>query len=200
MVRHHDALMPGYRLACPARDPITSSALIVVMTIGSTLPYGTVRDCTVYSADRKGAYSLPACPSCARVSAATAAADLPRPNASACWPRWPRNGARPGTPYFVGPDARPDARINRFWREPGIRGRAEATLRRYAFSVKVWLNFLEDYGVPWDQAGPHCLAAFKEWRMSAEANGERVQAGSFTSCDASSNCDTQPPATTGTIT
>jgi hypothetical protein len=108
-----------------------------------------------------------------------AAVDDVVPGAGDVWDRAQRNGARPGTPYFIGPEGRPDARINRFWREPGVRGRAEATLRRYAFSVKVWLNFLEDYGVAWDQAGPHCLAAFKEWRMSAEANGEPVEAGSF---------------------
>jgi hypothetical protein len=59
----------------------------------------------------------------------------------------------------------------------GIRGRSEATIRRYAFSVKVWLNFLEACGVAWDQAGPECLAAFKDWRMSAEDNAAHVEAG-----------------------
>jgi hypothetical protein len=106
----------------------------------------------------------------------TAIGDLV-PGAGEVWERARRNGARSGTPYFTGPDGRPDARINRFWREPGIRGRSEATICRYAFSVKVWLNFLEACGVAWDQAGPECLAAFKDWRMSAEDNAAHVEAG-----------------------
>lgn len=60
-----------------------------------------------------------------------------------------------------------------------MRGRSEATIRRYAFSVKVWLNFLAAFGVPWDRTGPECLAAFKDWRMSAEDNAAHVEAGSF---------------------
>lgn len=101
------------------------------------------------------------------------------PGAGDVWERAERNGARSGTPFFTGPDGRPDARINRFWRDPGIRARKEATIRRYAFSVKVWLNFLEACGVAWDQAGPECLAAFKDWRMSTDDNTAHVEAGSF---------------------
>jgi integrase family protein with SAM-like domain len=103
----------------------------------------------------------------------------PAGHAVAQWERARRNGARSGTPYFTGPDGRPDPRINQFWREPGVRGRSEATIRRSAFSVKVWLNFLAACGVAWDQVGPECLAAFKDWRMSAEDNGAHVEAGSF---------------------
>ena len=101
------------------------------------------------------------------------------PGAGDVWERARRNGARSGTPYFTGPDGRPDARINRFWREPGVRGRSEATIRRYTFSVKVWLNFLAAFGVAWDRSGPECLAAFKVWRMSTEDNAAHVEAGSF---------------------
>lgn len=93
------------------------------------------------------------------------------------WAR--RNGAREGTPYFVAPSGRADARVNRFWREPGIRTLAEGTLRRYAFALKVWLDFLHAYGVAWDAAGPQELAAFKEWRLSAEQAGGHVMPGSF---------------------
>jgi integrase len=89
------------------------------------------------------------------------------------------NGAREGTPFFVSPDGRPDARLNRFWREPSVRTLARESQRRYAYSLKVWLNFLHAYGVEWDQAGPDTVAAFKEWRMSALEADEHVGAGSF---------------------
>ncbi|WP_237112854.1 site-specific integrase [Mycobacteroides abscessus] len=56
---------------------------------------------------------------------------------------------------------------------------AASSLRRYALSLKTWLNFLQAVGVPWDGASPSTLAAFKEWRMSAEAAQSRVTANSF---------------------
>jgi hypothetical protein len=93
------------------------------------------------------------------------------------WAR--RNGARDGTPFFVGPSGRADARVNAFWRAPGVRGLAEGTLRRYAFSLRVWLDFLDACGLRWDQAGPEALGAFKEWRLSAEEAEEHVAPGSF---------------------
>jgi integrase len=89
------------------------------------------------------------------------------------------NGARDGTPFLVSPYSRPDARLNRFWREPSVRTLARESQRRYAYSLKVWLNFLHAYGVDWDQAGPHTVAAFKEWRMSAVEADQHVSAGSF---------------------
>lgn len=101
------------------------------------------------------------------------------PGVGGVWDLARRNGAREGTPFFVGPGGRPDGRVNRFWREPGIRTRSPETLRRYAHSLKVWLNFLAAYEESWDQVGPHTLAAFKEWRMSSADNVEHVGAGSF---------------------
>nr|WP_197672068.1 site-specific integrase [Alloactinosynnema sp. L-07] len=92
-----------------------------------------------------------------------------------------RNGARDGTPYLLGPDGRADARINAFWRAPGVGGRrlARDTKRRYAFSLKVWLDFLFAVGCRWDAATPSVVAAFKEWRLSAEENPRHVVPGSF---------------------
>ncbi|MDN4519650.1 site-specific integrase [Mycolicibacterium austroafricanum] len=90
-----------------------------------------------------------------------------------------RNGARDGTPFFLDPWGRADALVNAYWRDPLVRGRATGTLRRYALSLKVWLNFLHAMGVRWDQASRSELAAFKEWRLSAEDNPQHVSPNSF---------------------
>lgn len=90
-----------------------------------------------------------------------------------------RNGAVDGTPYFVAPDGRADARINQFWRDPSVRGLAVETKRRYAFSLRVWLNFLNAIGVAWDCADAVTLADFKVWRMSAEEADRHVSATAF---------------------
>jgi hypothetical protein len=81
-----------------------------------------------------------------------------------------RNGARHGTPFFVDPDGYADARVNRFWRAPGVRSLKLGSQRRYAFSMKIWLNFLAVMGVPWDRADATTLASFKEWRLSGTAD------------------------------
>src|SRR5262249_44354459 len=93
------------------------------------------------------------------------------------WAR--RNGARHGTPMFLDPSGRADVKVNAFWRAPGVRGLAVATQRRYAFSLKVWLDFLHVLEVPWERATAAELAGFKEWRLSVEDNPQCVAAGSF---------------------
>ena len=90
-----------------------------------------------------------------------------------------RNGARDGTPFFLDPWGRADALVNAYWRDPLVRGRATGTLRRYALSLKVWLDFLHMVDVRWDQASRSELAAFKEWRLSAEKNPQQVGPNSF---------------------
>jgi integrase len=90
-----------------------------------------------------------------------------------------RNGACQGTPIFVDPSGRADVRVNSFWRAPGVQGLAVATQRRYAFSLKVWLDFLCVVQVPWERATAAELAAFKQWRLSVEDNPQCVAPGSF---------------------
>jgi Phage integrase, N-terminal SAM-like domain len=90
-----------------------------------------------------------------------------------------RNGAREGTPFFLDPAGRADWRINAFWRAPGIRGLKPETQRRYAYSLKVWLDFLTAIGTRWDQVSRTELALFKEWRLSAEDNPGCVSPNAF---------------------
>lgn len=101
------------------------------------------------------------------------------PDAGDVLARAKRNGARHGTPYFLAPSGRADVLVNSFWRDPSVRRLTEGTKRRYARSLKVWLDFLYAVGVRWDQATRSDLAAFKEWRLSAEDNPEHVSAGTF---------------------
>jgi integrase len=89
------------------------------------------------------------------------------------------NGARDGTPFFLDPTGRADVLVNAFWRAPETRRLATDTWRRYALSLKVWLNFLYAVGARWDQASPNDLASFKQWRLSAEDNIAPVAPGSF---------------------
>lgn len=89
------------------------------------------------------------------------------------------NKAKNGTPYFLRPDGRSDARINLFWRDSGVRTLKVTTQHRYAWSLKVWLDFLEAYEVEWDNVTVDVLAAFKDWRMSAEDAEQHVEPGTF---------------------
>ncbi|WP_235624127.1 hypothetical protein [Mycolicibacterium goodii] len=61
-----------------------------------------------------------------------------------------RNGARDGTPFFLDPWGRADAVVNAYWRDPAIKRRATAPVRRYALSLKIWLDFLHAVDVRWD--------------------------------------------------
>lgn len=89
------------------------------------------------------------------------------------------NGARDGTPIFVSPEGRPDARLNRFWRTPSARSLSSESAKRYAYSIKVWLNFLHACGAAWDSVTPGMVGAFKEWRLSSIDAPEHVTATTF---------------------
>ncbi|MFI0716384.1 integrase [Streptomyces inhibens] len=93
------------------------------------------------------------------------------------WAR--RNGARQGTPFLVAPDGRADPRINLFFRVGPVVARRPRTLRRYAFSLVVWLEFLEACGQQWDEAAAEDFEAFKYWRMTDDRNAGRVRPPSF---------------------
>lgn len=93
------------------------------------------------------------------------------------WAR--RNGARQGTPFLLAPNGTADPRINLFFRIGPVAARRPRTWRRYAFSLAVWLDFLDAYGRRWDEAMPEDFDAFKHWRMTDDRNAGRVQPTSF---------------------
>lgn len=89
------------------------------------------------------------------------------------------NGARQGTPLLTSPSGRPDARLNRFFRHGTMAGLRPQTWRRYAYSILVWLDFLEVRPRTWDEAVPGDVEAFKDWRLTDQRNPERVTPAAF---------------------
>lgn len=90
-----------------------------------------------------------------------------------------RNGARHGTPILLAPSGRADPRINLFFRTGAMAGAAVTTLRRYAYALVVWLEFLGVFGRSWDEATVQDVEAFKDWRLTDLQNDGRVRPTSF---------------------
>ncbi|MFD8459237.1 integrase [Streptomyces antimycoticus] len=90
-----------------------------------------------------------------------------------------RNGARHGTPVILSPSGRPDSRINLFFREGRMATSQPGTWRRYAYTLVVWLDFLDAIGTAWDRATVRDVEAFKDWRITDGRNTERVRPTSF---------------------
>ena len=84
-----------------------------------------------------------------------------------------------GQPFLLGPDGRPDSRVNAFFVSARMRGRSPLTWKKYAYSLGLWLNFLLVLGRRWDDATEEDAAYFKEWRMTEEDNPGRVEGSTF---------------------
>lgn len=94
---------------------------------------------------------------------------------------WARGlGARDGQRFLIGPDGRPDARVNACLASAKWRNLSERTYRDYTYSVGVWLNFLVPSQVNWWEAVEDDAEEFLFWRVTDPANDERVQTNSFT--------------------
>jgi len=95
-------------------------------------------------------------------------------------PRWIRShGGVTGQPFLLGPDGRPDLRVNAFFSAPQTRALDPDTWRKYAYTLGLWLNFLESRAMSWDRATPEDVEAFKVWRLADARNTDRVKAGTF---------------------
>lgn len=79
---------------------------------------------------------------------------------------------------IVGP-AGPDVRLNRWFDSDELGGAVPSTWRKYAYSLIIWLNFLESYGCSWDDATPQAQHAFKAWRVLDERNPATVAPGTY---------------------
>ncbi|MFC8438205.1 site-specific integrase [Streptomyces griseoincarnatus] len=90
-----------------------------------------------------------------------------------------RNGAKHGTPVLVTASGSTDPGVNLFFRVSPMAGRGVKTWRRYAYTLVVWLNFLQVFGRTWREATPRDVEAFKDWRLTDVRNDERITAGSF---------------------
>lgn len=86
---------------------------------------------------------------------------------------------REGQPFLLGPDGRPDMRINAFFASPRMRVRSPLTWRKYAYALGLWLNFLRAVDRTWDAATEEDAEYFKEWRLTDEANPRPVERSTF---------------------
>lgn len=90
-----------------------------------------------------------------------------------------RSGARHGTPLLLSPSGYADPRVNLFFRTGAMAAAAVTTMRRYAYALAVWLEFLEVFGRSWDEATVRDVEAFKDWRLTDLLNDGRVRPTTF---------------------
>ncbi|MER5853752.1 hypothetical protein ABT126_44480 [Streptomyces sp. NPDC002012] len=89
-------------------------------------------------------------------------------------------GVRDGQRFMIGPDGRPDIRVNACLGSVKWRNLGERTYRDYTYSVGVWLNHLVPLQVNWWDAVEDDAEEFLFWRVTDPANVARVQTNSFT--------------------
>ncbi|WSG61043.1 transposase [Nocardia sp. NBC_01730] len=82
------------------------------------------------------------------------------------------DGARHGTPILTPLSGRLGPRVNLFFRTDSMAAAAPTTMRRYAYSLAVWLEFLGVFGRTWDAATVRDVEAFKDWRLTDVRNRE----------------------------
>ncbi|MEU9472192.1 site-specific integrase [Streptomyces avermitilis] len=90
-----------------------------------------------------------------------------------------RNGAQHGTPVLVTVSGFADPGVNLFFRVSPMKGRGARTWKRYAYTLVVWLNFLQVFGKGWREATARDVEAFKDWRLTDVRNDDRIKAVSF---------------------
>ncbi|MGW2539491.1 hypothetical protein ACWC5I_01100 [Kitasatospora sp. NPDC001574] len=81
---------------------------------------------------------------------------------------------------MIGPDGRPDERINAFLGSAKMRNRADTTNDDYAYSLVLWLNFLLTIGRSWWEVVEEDVSEFEFWRLTAPENEKTVQTSTFT--------------------
>jgi hypothetical protein len=82
-------------------------------------------------------------------------------------------GRRHDQPLLIGPDERPDVRVNGFFVSRRMTGKSPLTWRKYAQSLGLWLNFLLVLDRPWDEATEDDAEYFKEWRLTSRDTAGR---------------------------
>jgi integrase len=84
-----------------------------------------------------------------------------------------------GQPFLLGPDGRPDLRVNAFFTSRRMRARSPLTWRKYAYALGLWLNFLLAVNRSWDTATEDDAEHFKEWRLTDRSNPRPVETSTF---------------------
>jgi site-specific recombinase XerD len=81
--------------------------------------------------------------------------------------------------FVVGPDGRPDLRVNWCLASPKWRNLDRLTQRDYGYSLLVWLNYLITAGLNWWDVPNEAADEFLFWRVTDPANEQRITTGTF---------------------
>ena len=84
-----------------------------------------------------------------------------------------------GQPFLIGPDGRPDPRVDAYFASRYMRRLDPLTWKKYAHALGLWLNFLLVLGRSWHEATAEDAGFFKEWRMTHQDNPELVEGSTF---------------------
>lgn len=95
----------------------------------------------------------------------------------ATWAR--ESGMRHRQRFLIAPTGFPDLRVNAYLASPRIRSLAETTQRDYAYSLALWLNFLDATDQVWWEAGEDDAEEFKFWRLTDPENEQPVGTSTF---------------------
>lgn len=88
-------------------------------------------------------------------------------------------GIRPGQPFLLTADGRPDMDVLLFFKSPSFQSLAPDSQASYALDIKVFLSFLSGQGVDWREATDDDVADFEFWRRRDDRNDARVSGSKF---------------------
>ncbi|WP_229878010.1 site-specific integrase [Streptomyces humidus] len=88
-----------------------------------------------------------------------------------------RLGIREGQEFLINSDGRVFSEVNAFFGSLRMRNRSAGTREKYGYALCTWLGFLDAVGRRWDEADAEDVEGFKFWRMTDEANPQRVAGG-----------------------
>lgn len=88
-------------------------------------------------------------------------------------------GIRPGQPFLLMPDGRPDFEVLEFFRSAAFQSLAPGSQESYAPDIQLFLSFLSVQGIDWRTATFEHLADYEFWRRRDQQNPDRVGAATF---------------------
>lgn len=88
-------------------------------------------------------------------------------------------GMRPGQPFLLTPDGRPDIDVLLFFKSPSFQCLAAESQASYALDIKLFLSFLSAQALDWREATDEDFADFAFWRLRDDRNPARVSASKF---------------------
>ncbi|MFI7405940.1 site-specific integrase [Streptomyces sp. NPDC049541] len=88
-----------------------------------------------------------------------------------------RLGLRAGQEFLINSDGRVIPEVNAFFGSLRMRNRSDGTREKYGYALCTWLGFLDAVGRDWHAADAEDVEGFKFWRMTDEANPQRVAGG-----------------------